>query len=88
MSAVPVSLQVVTRLDPGDIELIVAGVTQRLREMPAGWSVREFAAHIKRDPSYVHREIREGRLKAIRLGGKGDRLITTQAALEWMAGPK
>lgn len=88
MSTTPIEVNVTTRLDPLDIELIVAGVTQRLRETPMGWSVKEFAAHIKRTPSYVHAEVRAGRLRAAKLGGTGERLITPQAAMDWMAGGK
>ncbi len=78
------ALRTASRLTPADIELIACAVVEKLRTAPMGWAVKEFAAHIGRSPSYVHAEIRAGRLRAMKAGGHGDRRITPQCAMEWM----
>ena len=78
------ALQAASRLSPADIELIACTIVEKLRTAPMGWTVKEFAAHIGKSASYVHAEIRAGRLRAMKVGGAGDRWISPQFAMEWM----
>jgi len=64
-------------------------VVERLRdEQSIGLSVKKFAERIGHSPSFVHREIKAGRLHATQLGGRGERIVSREAAAAWMAGTR
>lgn len=67
-----------------EVDLFASAVAEKLRTSPQVWTLREFAARMGKSYSWAYEQVRKGNLKTIRPNGNGDRLITAEAAQEWL----
>jgi hypothetical protein len=52
--------------------------------MSVWWNLRDSGKHVKRSPRFLAREVKAGRLRAARIGGRGEYMLRPEWLDEWM----